>query len=84
MFGYTLAFNVKQRPDGIIIASIFCVVIASSLASRYRRSTELRVGKCEFADGETQRMGEMLRTSGVNLISISTLDAAYRDGVRQW
>jgi len=83
-FAHTLAFNLKERPDGIIIASIFIVLlIASSLASRYQRSTELRVQTCEFADSEAQRIWESLRTSGVNLVSVSTLDAAYRDSVRK-
>ncbi len=84
VFAYTLAFNVKERPDGIIIASIFIVLLmVSSVASRYQRSTELRVQNCDFADDQTRHIWQQLRETHVNLVAISTLDTAYRAALRK-
>ena len=84
VFAYTLAENVRERPDGIIIASIFIVLlIVSSVASRYQRSTELRVKKCEFVDKESAKIWDSLRESRVNLVSVSTLDPDYRADLRE-
>ena len=44
VFGYTIAVNIIERPEGLKIASVFIVVIIlTSLTSRVLRSTELRV-----------------------------------------
>jgi hypothetical protein len=44
VFCYTTVMNVFERPDGIRIASFFiAVMLLTSLVSRVRRSTELRV-----------------------------------------
>ncbi len=49
IFAYTLVDNVIERPDGIIIASVFIfIIIATSALSRYRRATELRVSGVNF------------------------------------
>jgi hypothetical protein len=46
IFVYTTVVNTIERPDGIKIASFFIMVmLISSLVSRVRRSTELRVKK---------------------------------------
>ena len=46
VFVFTLYENVRHRPEGIRIASIFVVsIIAASLSSRVIRSTELRITK---------------------------------------
>lgn len=43
VFGYTLIANVFERPDGVKIASFFiAAIVAVSLISRLRRTTELR------------------------------------------
>src|SRR5678815_1545063 len=43
VFAFALVDNIIERPDGVIIASIFItVVVVVSAISRYRRSTELR------------------------------------------
>src|SRR5687767_14698096 len=43
IFGYTTIVNVVERPDGIKIASFFiAAIVAVSVASRFRRQTELR------------------------------------------
>jgi hypothetical protein len=44
IFVYTTAVNIKERPEGLKIASFFIVtIILTSLISRVMRSTELRV-----------------------------------------
>ncbi len=79
VFAYTLADNVLERPDGIIIASIFiALVVAVSLLSRWWRSTELRVADLDFADQESARLWEALRGKKVNLVPVRDLDPARR------
>lgn len=56
VFVYTTVANVYERPDGIIIASVFIAsVLTISIASRIWRSRELRLKEFRFAD-ETARM----------------------------
>ncbi len=84
VFAYTLAFNVKERPDGIIIASIFIfLLIVTSIASRYQRSTELRVLRCEFMDEDSRRIWTELQGECANLVGLSTLDPDYRAALRE-
>ena len=48
---YTTIANMIERPDGIVIASIFIAcVLAISLFSRFWRSEELRLKEFRFAD----------------------------------
>lgn len=43
VFAYTLASNIRARPDGLEIASLFIVgILGTSVLSRVMRSTELR------------------------------------------
>jgi hypothetical protein len=56
VFIYTTIANIYERPDGIIIASIFIgCVLAISILSRIWRSQELRLKEFRFAD-EADRM----------------------------
>ncbi len=51
VFIYTTIANMIERPDGIIIASIFIgCVLALSLVSRFWRAEELRLKEFRFAD----------------------------------
>ena len=51
VFIYTTIANILERPDGIIIASIFiAAVMAISFTSRAWRSDELRLKEFRFAD----------------------------------
>ncbi len=51
VFVYTTLANMYERPDGIIIASIFiATVMAISFTSRFARSDELRLKEFRFAD----------------------------------
>jgi hypothetical protein len=51
VFGYTTVANVIQRPEGLVIASVFILLIlAVGIASRVLRSFELRVSSVELDD----------------------------------
>jgi hypothetical protein len=51
VFIYTTLANIAERPDGIIIASIFIgCVLALSLVSRFWRAEEMRLKEFRFAD----------------------------------
>lgn len=57
-FIYITTQNVRERPDGIKIASIFIVaIVAVSLVSRVLRSTEIRIDEVEL-DATAQEMVE--------------------------
>jgi hypothetical protein len=81
VFAYTLADNCLERPDGLIIGSIFTVLLmlASGL-SRSIRSVELRVPHGYFTDVESWRMGPELRGKKVHLVPIisSTTEARQK------
>jgi hypothetical protein len=73
IFAYTLADNVHGRPDGIIIASIFIViVIAVSAISRMTRSTELRVSELTFCDEESAELWQEIVGKKVHLVPSRT------------
>ena len=92
VFAYTLVINVKERPDGIIIASIFIsLLIATSIASRYQSidrtaSTEVHIrGRGLGATVETalRRRGEHGRRSPRTMPDISTIFAKSQDLVQR-
>src|SRR6185295_13767639 len=62
VFAYTLVDNCLERPDGLIIGTIFTVllIIACSI-SRSIRSVEFRIPYGHFADGESFRLGPEVR-----------------------
>jgi hypothetical protein len=73
VFAYTLADNSMARPDGLIIGSIFTVLlIAASVLSRSIRSVEMRIPHGYFADVESWRMGPELRGKKVHLVAVTT------------
>lgn len=72
IFGYTLVDNVIERPDGVIIASIFIVsIVAVSIFSRYMRSTELRVAGLELVDDESKALWKQITGKKVHLVPLS-------------
>ena len=78
IFAYTLVENIRERPDGLIIATVFiALLILTSIVSRYHRATELRVQRCEFADPGSRERWESLRREKTNLIPLSTLDPKH-------
>ena len=57
VFVYTTIANVYERPDGIIIASIFIAsVLTISIASRIWRSRELRLKEFRFEDDSARML----------------------------
>ncbi len=49
VFVYTTIANMVERPEGLRIAAWFIVaIIVSSLISRVRRSTEIRIGRIDY------------------------------------
>ena len=79
VFAYALAVNCVGRPDGLIIGSVFTLLLmlASGL-SRSIRSVELRIPYGYFADVESWRMGPDLRGKKVHLVPIKDSSAKAR------
>ena len=79
VFLYTLVANVIERPDGIIIASIFITaVVVFSAASRYRRATELRVADLTTVDETSTRFWLSIMNKRVHLVPVRSTDMASR------
>jgi len=75
VFAYTLVDNVIERPDGVIIASIFCaMVVGLSAASRFWRATELRVETLQFVDVSSEQLWESIKSKKVNLVPVHSHD----------
>jgi len=71
VFSYTLADNCIGRPDGLIIGTIFTILLmAASALSRSIRSVELRIPGGYFADVESWRMGPEMRGKKVHLVPV--------------
>jgi hypothetical protein len=79
VFGYTLVDNCVERPDGLIIGTVFTVILMVACAiSRSIRSVELRVPRGYFADIESWRIGPELRGKKVHLVPIETSSVEAR------
>jgi len=69
VFAYTLLDNALERPAGVVIASIFIfLLLLVSAASRYYRSTEMRISEVTFEDSESARLWAQYTGKKVNLI----------------
>ncbi len=69
VLAYTLALNVRERPDGVIIAScLILLLLALSAASRYHRATEMRVSELDFADAASRQLWDEIAGHKVNLV----------------
>jgi len=79
VFAYTTLTNVAERPDGIVIASCFIILILIvSGISRYWRAKELRVGACLFSDTESERLWKVIAGQNVNMAPVPSLDPELR------
>jgi len=79
VFAFALIDNIIERPDGVIIASIFiAAVVVVSAISRYWRATELRVSNVTFADEESVRTWQNIVGKKVNLVPLRTSTPAAR------
>ena len=62
---YALAANIVEKPDGIVIASVFIAgIVAISLVSRVSRSTELRADRIEFDEAARRFVTDSLAHDG--------------------
>ncbi len=69
VFAYTLIDNCVERPDGLIIGSVFIVLLmAVSGVSRSVRSTEFRVSQAFFSNEESQRIARELVRKKVHMV----------------
>lgn len=79
VMGYTLVVNVAERPDGVIIASVFIfAMMLTSGFSRWRRSTELRVQNLNFVDEESRLLWYAMKGKQINLVPVRTLEGERR------
>jgi hypothetical protein len=70
IFAYTTAANVVERPDGIKIASLFiAAIVIVSLASRVRRSLELRQERIEVDEKAQRFIDEASQGDEIHLIA---------------
>ena len=73
VFMYTLVDNVIERPDGVIIATVFIlIVLGVSFASRLQRSTELRVAELAFLDDASADLWPHISGKKVHLVPLRT------------
>ena len=69
VFAYTLLDNCVERPDGLIIGTIFTMILMLVCAvSRSIRSVELRIPHGYFVDAESERLGPETRGKKVHLV----------------
>jgi hypothetical protein len=79
VFAYTLVDNVIERPDGIIIATVFiAIIVGLSALSRYIRAKELRVSGIVFADADSAHLMESISNKKVNLVPVRGDDGRER------
>ena len=79
VFAYTLADNCLERPDGLIIGTVFTVLLIVACAlSRSIRSVEFRIPHGYFADVESWRLGPETRGKKVHLVPIRSSSADAR------
>jgi hypothetical protein len=83
VFAYTLADNCLERPDGLIIGTVFTVLLMLACAlSRSIRSVELRIPHGHFADAESSRLAPEVRNKKVHLVPIPRSSADARQQKR--
>lgn len=83
VFAYTLADNCLERPDGLIIGTVFTLLLILTCGlSRSIRSVEFRIPEGYFTDGESWRIGPELRGKKVYLVPIASSSAEARRSKR--
>jgi len=79
VFAYTLADNCLERPDGLIIGTVFTLLLMLTCGlSRSIRSVEFRIPEGYFTDVESWRIGPELRGKKVHLVPIASSSAEAR------
>ena len=73
VFAFTLVDNCIERPDGLVIGTIFTLILVTvSGLSRYLRSTEMRITQGYFADRASWQLGPEVVGKKVHLVPIRT------------
>ncbi len=81
LFVYTVIANVIERPDGVVISSIFILgVLILSAVSRYERARELRVSEVIFADRQSVDLWHSMAGKKVNLVPYRRQGEVHREG----
>jgi hypothetical protein len=71
LFVYTVIANVLERPDGVIISTIFILtILLFSALSRYQRAKELRVSDLTLMDKHSEELWPSVTGGKVNLVPI--------------
>jgi len=79
VFGYTLVDNVIERPEGVVIATVFIfTVLTIGSISRLARSTELRVANLTFQGAESAEKWPQIVGKKVHLVPLRTHNASAR------
>ncbi|HKE83608.1 MAG TPA: hypothetical protein VKB50_07640, partial [Vicinamibacterales bacterium] len=79
VFAYTLIDNCVERPDGLIIGTIFTIMLMTACAiSRSMRSMEFRIPYGFFVDPESWELGPQLRGKKVHLVPMNSTSPADR------
>jgi hypothetical protein len=80
IFAYTLGMNIHERPDGIIIASVFiALLLGMSILSRYHRSMELRVEQYDFYDSKSEELWQRIKKEKINIVPVKSLSAKAKE-----
>jgi hypothetical protein len=76
VFAYTLTDNIIERPDGMIISSIFlATILLLSALSRYLRATEFRIEQVALATPESEPLWDEVRGRKVHLVAVKATEA---------
>jgi hypothetical protein len=76
VFAYTFVQNVRERPDGLIISTIFILsMLGTSAWSRYQRATEFRVERVAFATPDSELLWPELQGRKVHFVAVKHQDA---------
>lgn len=82
VLGYTLADNIRERPDGVIIASCLIILLLGlSAVSRYRRATEMRVTELVFLDEESRAIWAEISGKKVNIVPSPSASTEIRQRI---
>jgi hypothetical protein len=79
VFTYTLGDNIIERPDGVIIGTIFTLLLMLACGiSRSMRSMEFRIPYGFFLDDESRTLTNVVRGKKVHLVPIKHSTEALR------
>ena len=79
VFTYTLGDNIIERPDGVIIGTIFTLLLMLACAiSRSMRSMEFRIPFGFFLDEQSRTLTTLVRGKKVHLVPVKYSTAGYR------